>query len=149
MATEQHEKYMRLALKQAQIAFDKGEIPVGAVVVANHKVMAKAYNQVQMLKDPTAHAEILAITAACAAMGSKYLPDVTLYVTLEPCTMCAGAIKWAQINTVVYGASDAKAGFSAFTNGLFPKSVKIVSGILADESHKLMLDFFHRLRTMH
>lgn len=142
-----HEKYMKMALKQAQMAFDEGEIPVGAVVVHNDRVIAKAYNQVQRLNDPTAHAEMLAITAACNGLGAKYLQGCTLYVTLEPCTMCAGAIRWAQLSAIVFGAHDKKAGYAAFTQSLFPSKTEIVGGILEAECKQLMLDFFEELRS--
>ncbi|MFN0049884.1 MAG: nucleoside deaminase [Cytophagales bacterium] len=142
-----HEKFMKLALKQAQMAFDDGEIPVGAVIVHDGKVIGRGYNQVQKLNDPTAHAEMLAITAACNGLGGKYLPNCTLYVTLEPCTMCAGAIKWAQISTIVFGAYDLKAGFSIFTDKLFAQKTTLLGGILEKESKLLILDFFEELRS--
>jgi tRNA(adenine34) deaminase len=142
-----HEKYMRLALKQAQFAFEDGEIPVGAVVVHEGKVIGRGYNQVQKLNDPTAHAEMLAITAACNGLGAKYLPNCTLYVTLEPCTMCAGALKWAQVSTIVFGAHDAKAGFGVFTNKLFSSKTELIGGILEKDCKSLILEFFEELRS--
>ena len=142
-----HEQFMKLALKQAQLAFDDGEIPVGAVIVYDGKVISKAYNQTQRLKDPTAHAEMLAITAACGFLGAKYLPECTLYVTLEPCVMCAGAIKWAQISTIVFGAADIKAGYQLMTReNIFPTKYQVISGILEDECKKILLSFFEELR---
>ena len=108
------EYFMREALKQAELAFEKDEVPVGAVVVINNKIIARAYNQVELLNDSTAHAEILALTSAYQALGAKYLPEATLYVTLEPCLMCCGAIFWGKIGRIVYGASDEKNGYRKF-----------------------------------
>jgi tRNA(adenine34) deaminase len=140
------ERYMKEAFRQAQIAYERGEVPVGAVVVANNRIIARAHNQVEMLNDPTAHAEILAITAAAEFLGSKYLEDCTMYVTLEPCVMCAGALNWAKIDTLFYGASDTKRGFSLIDkNILHPKTI-INTGILADKSQKLLEDFFKKMR---
>lgn len=142
-----HEKFMKLALKQAQIAFDDDEIPVGAIVTNNGRVIAKGYNQMQRLNDPTAHAEMIAITAACNYLGSKYLNQCTLYVTVEPCVMCAGASRWAQISEIVFSAHDPKAGYQLLTSSkLFPPKIKIISGILENESQQLMLAFFEKLR---
>jgi tRNA(adenine34) deaminase len=146
MIITDHEKFMRMALKQAQLAYDDGEIPVGAVVVCNNKLISKGYNQMQRLNDPTAHSEMIAITAACNYFGAKYLPDCTLYVTIEPCVMCAGAIKWSQISTIVYGSSDSKAGFGVLTRDLFSKKIRIIPGILETECRELMLSFFDELR---
>ena len=106
-----HEYFMRLALREAHKAFDADEVPVGAALVLNEKIIARAFNQVELLNDPTAHAEILAITAACNSLGAKYLPDATLYVTVEPCLMCCGALYWSKIGQIVYGARDEKNGF--------------------------------------
>lgn len=140
------ERYMLEAYKQAQLAFERGEIPVGAVVVAKNRIIARAYNQVELLNDPTAHAEILAITSAAEFLGNKYLKDCTVYVTLEPCVMCAGALNWAQIDTLYYGASDVKRGFSMVGNSILHPKTKINSGIMADECQQLMEDFFKNLR---
>ncbi len=138
---------MRLALLEAQQAYDNGEIPVGAVMVCNNKIIAKAHNQTQMLADPTAHAEMICITAACGHLGAKYLTDCTLYITLEPCMMCAGAIKWAQIPTIVYGASDKKGGFkSQILNNFYHSNIQIIDGILQEECAKMMKDFFKKKR---
>lgn len=138
---------MKLALKQAQLAYGEGEIPIGAVVVNNDKVIARAYNQVQKLNDPTAHAEMLAITAACHALGAKYLTGCSLYVTMEPCFMCAGAIKWAQIPQIVYGATDPKAGYTLLGHRqVFPAKIKLVTGVLEHECSQIVLDFFQELR---
>lgn len=138
-----HEYFMQKALQEAQNAFEEDEVPVGAVVVMNNKIIARAYNQTEKLTDATAHAEMLAITSATNAIGAKFLPDAILYVTLEPCPMCAGAIYWSRIGTVVYGASDAKSGYNRFYKDpqLHPKTV-IVKGILEAECSRLMTDFF-------
>jgi tRNA(adenine34) deaminase len=140
------EYFMREALKEAQKAFDEGEVPVGAVVVANQRIIARAYNQTERLNDVTAHAEMIAITAAANYLGGKYLMDCTLYVTLEPCNMCAGALTWAQISRVVYGASDAKRGYSSIEHfHLHPKTT-IEKGLLANEAESLLKVFFQNLR---
>ena len=136
------ENYMKMALIEAQEAYDKGEIPVGAVVVWNGRIIARAHNLTETLHDVTAHAEMQAITAAANIMGGKYLKDCTLYVTLEPCIMCAGALGWSQISRVVYGASDPKRGYTTFSpNSLHPKT-EVTSGILADQALQLMQTFF-------
>lgn len=139
-------RYMKEAFRQAQIAFEMGEVPVGAVVVANNRIIAKAHNQVEMLNDPTAHAEILAITAAAEFLGSKYLEDCTMYVTLEPCVMCAGALYWAQIDTIYYGASDEKRGYSIIGESILHPKTKINTGIMALECKQILEDFFKNLR---
>lgn len=137
-----YEFFMRQALNEAREAYDKGEIPVGAVVVWNDRIIARAHNMTETLHDVTAHAEMQAITAAANVMGGKYLKDCTLVVTLEPCIMCAGALGWSQISRVVYGASDPKRGYTIFSpNALHPKT-EIVSGILAEEALELMQSFF-------
>lgn len=138
--------YMKMALQEAQIAAAEGEIPIGAVAVCGGRVIARAHNLTERLTDVTAHAEMQAITAAASALGGKYLTDCTLYVTVEPCVMCAGALGWSQIGRVVYGAADEKRGFSRFApNALHPKT-KIEGGILADECATLMKDFFVKKR---
>lgn len=140
------EQFMREALKEARKAFDADEVPVGAVVVANNRIIARAHNLTERLNDVTAHAEMQAITAAANALGGKYLTDCTLYVTLEPCVMCAGALSWAQISRIVYGASDEKRGYIKLNQPvLHPKTV-IERGLLADECAKLMKDFFQKKR---
>lgn len=140
------EQFMREALKEARRAFDADEVPVGAVVVANNRIIARAHNLTERLNDVTAHAEMQAITAAANALGGKYLTDCTLYVTLEPCVMCAGALSWAQISRIVYGASDEKRGYIKLNQPvLHPKTV-IERGLLADECAKLMKDFFQKKR---
>ncbi len=140
------ERYMKEAYKQAQLAYESGEVPVGAVVVANNRIIARAHNQVELLNDPTAHAEILAITAATEALGNKYLEDCTLYVTLEPCTMCAGALNWAQIDTVYYGAADEKRGYSLVEKNILHPKTKVNTGIMAVESRDLLQKFFRQMR---
>lgn len=134
--------YMRMALSEARIAFDAGEVPVGAVVVCNDRVIARSHNLTETLNDVTAHAEMQAITSASGFLGGKYLNDCTLYVTVEPCVMCAGALGWAQLGRLVYGADDEKRGFTLFApKALHPKTA-VVKGLLADEASKLMTDFF-------
>ena len=139
--------FMREALKLAQIAGEDGEIPVGAVVVSQHKIIGKGYNQTEKLKDVTAHAEMIAITAAAQHLRSKYLRNCTLYVTLEPCVMCAGALYWSQVSRLVYGASDDKRGFSLVQPSLVHPKTKIVKGLLAEECQQLLHNFFKKLRT--
>lgn len=139
---------MQKALLLAEEAFQNDEIPVGAVVVAEgRKIIGKGYNQTEKLTDVTAHAEILALTAASNFLGGKYLKDCTLYVTLEPCVMCAGALAWSQISTVVYGAVDKKRGFSLWTPPVLHPKTQVISGVLGEESEKLMKLFFRKLRT--
>jgi len=140
------EHFMREALKEAKKAFDLGEIPVGAVVVCNNQIISRAYNQTELLKDVTAHAEMLAITAASNFLGGKYLIDCTLYVTLEPCVMCAGALTWSQISTVVYAAKDIKRGYSTIPNLKMHPKTSVKQGAFSEESEKLLLDFFRKLR---
>lgn len=139
------EQYMREALKQAQYALLEEEIPIGAVVVMDRQIIARAYNQTEKLRDVTAHAEMLALTAAANHVGNKYLSDCTLYVTVEPCVMCAGASFWAQLKRVVYGAPEDKRGFRRHGNLLHPRT-ELVSGILAGECAALMQEFFARKR---
>lgn len=140
------EYFMRQAFKEAQIAALEGEIPVGAVVVANKKIIARAHNQTEMLTDVTAHAEILAITAASNYLGSKYLKGCTLFVTLEPCVMCAGALKWSQLDRVVYSASDDKGGFMRYGKELLHPATKLEYGIMQLECSKILTDFFNQRR---
>jgi len=134
--------FMRQALLQAQEAYEVGEIPVGAVVVANNRIIARAHNRTEKLKDVTAHAEIIALTAASEFLGSKYLTDCTLYVTLEPCIMCAGALAWSQLTRLVYGASDDKRGFMRYGKVLLHPKTKVEYGILMEECVELMQTFF-------
>jgi len=145
MAETEDEKYMRKAIEQAKLAMQKDEVPIGAVVVCNGQIIARAYNLTETLNDVTAHAEMQAITAAANYLGGKYLTDCTLYVTLEPCTMCAGALAWAQVKRIVYGADDEKRGAQRFAGIHHPKT-EIVSGILADECSALIREFFQRKR---
>ncbi|MBP6665305.1 MAG: nucleoside deaminase [Chitinophagales bacterium] len=140
------EYFMRLALQQANLAFTANEIPIGAIVVCNNTIVAKAYNQTELLQDVTAHAEILAITAAANYLGSKYLPNCALYVTVEPCLMCSGASYWAQLGKVVYGAADEKRGFTTLQKPVFHPKTQVVGGILATECAALMSDFFKQKR---
>jgi len=141
-----NEYFMQIALAEAEDAFEEGEIPVGAVVVLNNKVIAKAHNLTQTLNDVTAHAEMQALTSACNYLGAKYLNDCTLYVTLEPCVMCAGALYWAQIGKVVYGANDTKRGFSLVNSALLHPKTEVAKGVLAEESERLLEGFFKGLR---
>lgn len=139
------ERYMKEALKEAMEAYEQGEIPVGAVVVCKNRIVARAYNQTERLNDATAHAEMLAITAAANTIGSKYLNECTLYVTLEPCVMCGGASSWSQLGKVVYGADDPVRGFNRFEGILHPKTT-IHKGIMAKECGDLVTRFFEELR---
>ena len=140
------EYFMNEALKQAQIAFESGEIPVGAVIVSKNRIIARAHNQTELLTDVTAHAELLAITAAANYLGAKYLTDCKLYVTLEPCAMCAGALYWSQISEVHFAASDPKRGFVAHNSNLLHPKTKIQSGTLGAQAESLLLKFFEKLR---
>lgn len=133
---------MRLALEQAVLAFRKDEVPVGAIVVCKGKIIARAFNLTETLNDPTAHAEMQAITAACNALGGKYLDECTLYVTVEPCPMCAGALAWAQLGRLVYGADDLKRGYSLLPGNILHPKTEVTKGILSEEASALMKDFF-------
>ena len=137
--------FMREALKEANKAFDADEIPVGAVVVCNNRIIARAHNLTERLNDVTAHAEMQAITAAANYLGAKYLNDCTLFVTLEPCSMCAGALFWSQIGRVVYGATDEKRGFQKMGGSMHQKT-EISVGIMQDECSNLMVEFFRKKR---
>ncbi|MBP6100673.1 MAG: nucleoside deaminase [Flavobacterium sp.] len=137
--------FMKKALQEAEMAFEKGEIPVGALIVINNTIIARSHNLTELLHDVTAHAEMQAITAAANYLGGKYLKDCTLYVTLEPCQMCAGALYWSQISKIVYGASDEQRGFVSMGTQLHPKT-EVVSGILAEEAAELMKRFFAERR---
>lgn len=143
------ERYMRMALDEAMLAYDENEIPIGAVITVNGRILARCHNRTEALNDVTAHAEMQAITAAADALGGKYLPECTIYVTVEPCPMCAAALGWAQIGRIVYGVDDPKKGFFSYYNPgrspLHPKT-QITSGVLADEASALMKSFFTRLR---
>lgn len=140
------EYYMKLALQEARVAADEGEIPVGALIVCKDHILARTHNLTETLHDVTAHAEMQAITAAAETLGGKYLTDCTLYVTLEPCVMCAGALGWSQISRIVYGADDPRRGFSRIApEALHPKT-QVVSGVMADEALQLVKDFFAKKR---
>lgn len=138
----QDEHFMRKALIEAQAAYDEGEIPIGAIIVCRDRIISRAHNLTETLNDVTAHAEMQAITAAANALGGKYLTDCTLYVTVEPCPMCAGAIGWAQIPRIVYGAPDEKRGYRKFAPNAFHPKATVVSGVLEEECRSLMQDFF-------
>lgn len=140
------EYYMREALKQAAIARDEGEIPVGAVVVADNRIIARAYNQTEKLNDPTAHAEMLALTAATNYLGTKYLSDCSLYVTLEPCGMCAGALYWGQLGKLIFAARDEKRGYTTINPRLIHPKTEVVQGPFEEEAGLLVTEFFKRLR---
>lgn len=141
-----NEYFMKQALMQAKIASDKNEVPVGAVIVFNNKIIAKAHNLTETLKDATAHAEMLAITSAANMLGAKYLKKCTLYVTAEPCVMCAGASYWSQIGKIVYGAKDNKRGFSNFNKKITHPQTEIISGIMEFECSEIITDFFQKIR---
>jgi tRNA(adenine34) deaminase len=142
------EQYMKQALIQAQKAFEEDEVPVGAVIVLNDRIIARGYNQVEKLNDCTAHAEIIALTSAFNYLGSKYLPEATIYVTVEPCLMCAGGLYWSKIGRIVYGASDEKNGYQHVTreNWPFHPKTELVRGVLKDECAELMKSFFRQKR---
>lgn len=136
------ERYMQLALLEAEKALQQGEVPIGAIMVSEGQIIGRGHNLTETLQDVTAHAEMQALTAAAGTMGGKYLPDATLYVTVEPCIMCAGALGWAQVKRVVYGASDEKRGYSRFApQALHPKCV-VTAGVMEAECRQLMQDFF-------
>src|SRR6187402_1111917 len=139
------EYFMKKALHEAEMAFEKGEIPVGAIIVVNNQVIARSHNLTELLNDVTAHAEMQAITAAANFLGGKYLVGCTLYVTLEPCQMCAGALYWSQISKIVFGASDEHRGFEKMGTQLHPKTT-VVRGVLANEASELMKLFFAKKR---
>ncbi len=140
------EYFMKRAIQEAVAAFGKDEIPVGALIVANNRIIARAHNLTETLTDVTAHAEMQAITAAANQLGAKYLNECTLYVTLEPCVMCAGALGWSQIGRLVYGASDEKRGFTRFAPAALHPKTEVVSGIMADDCADLMTAFFQKKR---
>ena len=140
------EYYMKLALKEATYAFEEDEVPVGAVIVANHKIIGKGHNQTERLKDVTAHAEMIALTAASNYLASKFLEDCTLYVTLEPCLMCASALKWARISRIVFGASDIKAGYTLAQGLVLHPKTEVTQGVLETECGSLLTEFFRQKR---
>lgn len=143
---EDNEKYMREALREAQAASEKDEVPVGAVVVCRGRIIARGHNMAERLHDPTAHAEMIALTAATEAIGGKYLNDCILYVTVEPCPMCAAALCWAQLGGLVYGAADPKRGFSLFSPSLLHPRTVTVSGVLSGECSELVSSYFKAKR---
>ncbi len=143
---QQDEKYMRMAIEEAHHALERGEVPIGAVIVAGGRVVGRGYNMVETLQDATAHAEMQAITAATSTLGGKYLNDCTLYVTVEPCAMCAGALAWSQIGRIVYGAQDEKRGYRHYCESMLHPKTKITVGVLRQECEALMRDFFVKLR---
>ncbi|MFT3825892.1 MAG: nucleoside deaminase [Chitinophagaceae bacterium] len=142
------EYYMQQALKEARKAYEDGEVPVGAVIIMNDKIIARGYNQTERLTDPTAHAEIIALTSAFNYLGSKYLPEATMYITVEPCLMCTGALYWSKISKIVWGADDEKNGYKRVTENNWPfhPKTEIVKGVLKDECAELMKNFFRERR---
>lgn len=140
------EKFMQQALNEARAALDKQEVPIGAVVVSEGRILGRGHNLVETLQDATAHAEMQALTAATETLGGKYLPKATLYVTVEPCIMCAGAIAWAQVGRVVWGADDPKKGYRAYSERVFHPKTEVVSGVLKEACEALMSEFFASLR---
>lgn len=146
MTDPQDEKFMRMALEEAEAAASADEVPIGAVVVWKGRIIAKGHNMTEMLHDPTAHAEMIALTAACEAVGGKYLNDCTLYVTVEPCPMCAAALCWAQTGRIVYGASDPKRGYTGFSPSLLHPKTQVTSGVLEEECGSLVSNFFRNKR---
>ncbi len=143
---QQDKKYMIMALEQAQIGGGKGEVPIGAVVVCNDRVIARCHNLTQTLCDPTAHAEMQAITAATSYLGGKYLKGCTLYVTVEPCPMCAAALRWSQLSRLVYGASEPKIGYTTISTKLLHPKTEVLSGVEEEQCGKIMSNFFKKLR---
>lgn len=143
---ENYERYMSDALREAQKAASEDEVPIGAVIVCRGRIIGKGHNMTERLNDPTAHAEMIAITAATEAMGGKYLNDCTIYVTVEPCPMCAGALAWAQIGKIVFGASDPKRGFTQFSPSLMHPKTEVISGIMAKECGDIVSTFFQNKR---
>jgi tRNA(adenine34) deaminase len=146
ISREKDEKYMRMAIVEAERALSKREVPIGAVVVEGDRIIGRGHNLVETLMDATAHAEMQAITAAMSTLGGKYLSDCTLYVTVEPCVMCGGALAWSQIGRVVYGAADPKRGYSTYSERIMHPRTEVVSGILREECERLMQQFFSDLR---
>lgn len=146
ISSQQDEKYMRMAIEEAERALAKREVPIGAIVVAEGRVIGRGHNLVETLADATAHAEMQAITAAASTLGGKYLKQCTLYVTVEPCAMCAGAIAWSQVGRVVYGAADAKRGYSTISERILHPKTEVLRGVLSEPCEELMQRFFADLR---
>ena len=144
--SQPHEFFMKEALKEAVRAYEDGEVPVGAVMVCDGRIIGRGHNQTERLKDATAHAEMIAITSATAWLGGKYLKDCTLYVTLEPCVMCAGALNWSQLSRLVFGASDIQRGYSLISDPLLHPRTEIVRGVMVEECEQLIRDFFRKIR---
>ena len=140
------EFFMRLALEEARLAYEEGEVPIGAVLVHRDRVVSRAHNQTERLSDPTAHAEVLCVSAASSHLDMKYLPECRLYVTIEPCAMCAGAIRWSRVAEVIYGASEEKFGYHVYSETIIPRSCKVRGGILEDDARALMQEFFQSKR---
>jgi len=140
------ERFMREALKEAQKAAEKGEVPIGAIIVCQNQIISRAHNLTETLNDPTAHAEMQAITAATNYLGGKYIDQCSLYVTIEPCPMCAGALYWAQLGKLIYGAADSKRGFSLIEKKILHPKTVVIGGVLKDECSKLVSDFFKKKR---
>ncbi len=138
--------FMQRALSEARMAAEEGEIPIGAVVVCGGRIVGKGHNRVEALGDATAHAEMQALTAAMNTLGGKYLPECTIYVTVEPCVMCAGALAWSQIGRVVYGAADPKRGYSTYSNHILHPKTEVVAGLMEEECRSIMEEFFKKLR---
>ena len=143
---QKDERFMRMALREAREALAAGEVPIGAVIVAKDRIISRAHNLVETLNDVTAHAEMQAITAAADLLGGKYLQQCTLYVTVEPCPMCAGALGWAQVSRVVYGAKDDKRGYTLYAPRVLHPKAQVTAGVLEDDCRELMLDFFRQKR---
>ena len=146
VSREIDEKYMRMAITEAERALSKREVPIGAVVVAGDRIIGRGHNLVETLMDATAHAEMQAITAAMSTLGGKYLNDCTLFVTVEPCVMCGGALAWSQIGRIVYGAADPKRGYSTYSERIMHPRTEVVQGVLKEECEALMQQFFSSLR---
>lgn len=144
MSPDEH--FMRAALEEARIAYEEGEVPIGAVLVYEGRIVSRGHNQTERLSDPTAHAELLCISSASAHLDAKYLPDCQLYVTIEPCAMCAGAIRWARVREVIYGASEEKFGYHVYSTNIIPKRCAVRGGLLAEEARALMQSFFQTRR---
>lgn len=140
------EVFMRAALEEARLAFERGEVPIGAVLVYGDRIVSRGHNQTETLSDPTAHAELLCISAASSHLDAKYLPQCRLYVTIEPCAMCAGAIRWSRVSEVIYGASEDKFGYHVYSESIIPRSCHVRGGVLAEEARELMQSFFRSRR---
>ncbi len=143
---KQDEYFMRVALEEARIAFDEGEVPIGAVLVYGDRIVSRGHNQTERLSDPTAHAELLCISAATTHLDAKYLPECRLYVTIEPCAMCAGAIRWSRVSEVIYGANEDKCGYHVYSESIIPRGCRVRGGILATEAREMMQEFFKSKR---